>query len=247
MKRSLWIESEDSFLQHFCRIQRNEATDFYCWDEGLIWPKFTFLRLNSPEKLTLDLFLSEVDHFKKFSKVKDNDLVIKINDEYAVPAKLKAKLRPTGSRLAYLKFDKINKEALPNCELVKIADISGLEIFWTINSSGRTRVNPFESPLWPKVKKSFETGTQYFYLKYNEIPVSCGALDSLEAGYNLWGLATLESHKNSGYMSELIRSTMALLKSTFFVQVNFDELTHSYFLRHCSGMKLSSETWFALR
>jgi hypothetical protein len=100
----LWSESEDSFLKHFCDIQRNEITDFYVWCAGLNWPKFTFIRLHSLANFTLPKFLSDVEKFKNLSKVGMEDLVVKINDSYLIPDSLKNKLELTKSRLAYLSF-----------------------------------------------------------------------------------------------------------------------------------------------
>ncbi|MEZ4815048.1 MAG: hypothetical protein R3A80_07565 [Bdellovibrionota bacterium] len=244
MLNNVWRESEDSFLRLFCKVKRNKVSDYYVWSEGLIWPKFTFMRLHSPEKLTLKNFQSDLLEFSRWSGVKVEDRVIKINDKHNLLKSIKKNLEPTGSRLAYLSFTQSIKRPLLGCDLVEVSNEDDLKVFWKINSSGRIRKNPFESPLWPVVHSSYYAGTKYFYLRCNGEPVAGAAIDDFSQGLNLWGIATLEGKQGNGYMGEIVRLLAKNANKQIYVQVNYGEVSHQHFLRSCLATEIATESWF---
>jgi hypothetical protein len=128
--------------------------------------------------------------------------------------------------------------------LVEAINDDDLKVFWQINSSGRTRQNPFESPLWPIIRSSHKSGTKYFYLLYKGNAVACAALEQLPSAWNLWGLATEVSEQNKGYMGEVVLQLLSRFKDRFVVQVNHGGLTHNYFLKNCEATELATESWY---
>ncbi|MCI5072876.1 hypothetical protein MRY82_08060 [bacterium] len=239
-------KSEDSFLRHFCEIKPSECSSIYYWKDGVQWPKFTFIRVHVAEKYDEKDFESDSVFFIDKLKLSKREIYIKVSDDLEKSSYIKENFKLSGSRLAYFSFKKNNGAcSLEKDEkFVECKNERDLENFWLINSSGRSRKDPFLSPLWPIIKNSFLKGTRYFVLEKNNIPVSGAALDIFEGGYNLWGLATVESAKRKGFMKKCIYNIMQICKGDFYAQTNYDSITHQYFLKHHEAEFLGSETWY---
>lgn len=240
------IDSEDSFLKHFCKVKTSKCSSIYYWERGVQWPKFTFLRVHDAGSYFEKDFASDSRFFIDKLNLCENEIYIKVKDGLNISSYIEENFKLSGSRLAYFSFKKNNDLSFLERDekLIECESEEDLEKFWIINSSGRSRKDPFLSPLWPVIKDSFLEGTKYFVLEKDKIPVSGAALDAFDFGYNLWGLATIENFKKKGFMKKCIHNIMKKYEGVFFAQTNYDSLTHHYFLKHHKANFLGSETWY---
>jgi hypothetical protein len=228
----IWQRAEDSFLKFFCRIERFEWGSFYFWDEGQDWPKFNFIRLMG-SAVTVDGFNRHVAKYRPYFEQRGRTFSAKIPDGVAVPPEVSQRFKPAGIPLVSLKFDPRRLKPSPTSDVRLCKSEDDVALWWDINSDGRSRQDPKQSPLWPVVLDAFQAGTRYYILYKDGQSVSGAALTPFNNGrdFNLWGLATRKEHLKKGYIKELVASVGSAIGVPYYLQVNIDTISHQMFKR----------------
>lgn len=218
----LWEKAEDTFLLNFCSKKEYGFASHYSWD-GPDWPKFNFLRFYD-DKVEKELLISLLKEISSFCKKKSHRFFIKI--EKGECSQLSSidefKFFSYGTPIVSVCNSFTDFENTSNGEgLSKVVSENDLREWWLVNSGGRSRENPFESPLFSKISKMFKEGSSIFYLlKKDGENVSCVAVSKMVEGINCWGLATNISQQRKGNAKKIYNHLSKLYKTDFYSQNN---------------------------
>ena len=150
-----------------------------------------------------------------------------------------------GEGIVHLQVDEVasitersGHQGLSLCECVDDSDIKD---WWQINSSGRSRESPFESPIFSVIRKDLNNKSKYYILSdgSGEL-ISCCAIEGEGAIPTLWGIATRQDRVRLGFMKEML----VLLRKKhpiFYAQVNENSVTHKYFVTKLRARELATE------
>ena len=220
-----WEKAEDTFLEHFCEIEKGKLFSTYLWKDGGNWGKFNFTRVYSETDSEKKL-KSIINDVKNSFKEVDKTLSLKANfnlDRFDF-------LEEAGIPIVSMIIPRQESETkLERASFIKCKDHQSIVDWWTVNSDGRDRTGA--SPLFPVIEKiALADDNELFMIEKEGENVACGAISHYENSFNLWGLATCKAHQRQGYMKALINYVCdANDCKDFTVQVNLDSESWKYF------------------
>ena len=225
----IWQQAEDSFLRHFCTIEQFKWGSRYFWESGKDWAKFNFIRISQPDHLPKNLE-NFVTQNEAWFNARNRTLNIKVPLGVANISIFNQEFCKAGIPIVSLELSKNDAVKIQSdYELIQCQNSRALEIWWNINSAGRSRADPLESPLWPVLLKALRAGTEFFYLCKDGIPSTCVAVDEFNGYLNFWGLATIPTMQKRCLSKAIIQEIFALKKIRVFCQVDKDGITDVYF------------------
>lgn len=224
MDNHIWEIAEDTFLKHFCEIERKDLFSTYIWKNGGNWGKFNFTRIYNEVENKEDL-LNIINSVKP--KYIECDKTLSLKSSYDL-SKFE-NLEEAGIPIVSMTIPKVNFETRDDVRLKKCETEEDMINWWAVNSNGRDRTG--KSPLFPVILQIFQTpGNDFFLLTKEDENVACGAISHYQKTFNLWGLATSKAHQRNGYMKSLINEISNRNKcETYSVQVNLNSESWMYF------------------
>ena len=209
--KSKWIESEDSFLAYFGSVEDYKSTRRYYWKNGP-WAKFNFVRIKPGVSLQDESMISEVKESINFFKSKSQKFYVKSHFDFDQIGSIP--LKHIGTPIVYNvnSLGDFKSRSELNVSLVEVVNEEDFKRWWIVNSGGRNRDNPFESPIYNSLKEYLKNNKTHFYILCHEgHDVTCVGVSEFKYGINIWGLATLPDFQGRGYA----KKTLSLLENSF--------------------------------
>ena len=141
----------------------------------------------------------------------------------------------TGTPICYFEMNTSDfpESDVPKHHLKKCETLQDLELWWDINSDGRSRESQQASPLWPVIQKMHQNGHE-FYIIHEEIGDNGAtgfAISKNGDCFNGFGVSTRTSCQKRGFFtaSRSALKDVIIPNTEFSIQANLDTSSFNYY------------------